>query len=183
MMSLTAVDVAVLAGANGIFLWLLKVSIEKRLDLTVHTRLEEVKADLSVRVAFSKLVAEKRFEVLLDLWSATRKLSTDLWKPEDEALRAVSEHVKVTSAVDILLPQTTIDAVAHYRTQLINFVMKGDDRHEAVHDVERADVEFREHLREVMGAVGATTERGGSTHGARRPWRQLPRRRRPPGDQ
>ncbi len=189
MMNLTAADVAVLAGANGLFTWLLKLSIEKRLDLTLQSRLESVKADLSVRVAFSKLIAEKRFEALLDLWASTREVSTVVrQKPEDEALQAVFKHIDVTGAVDILLPQATIDAVTRYRQRMVNLATAlhrggpetatghGGEPHAAITDGEAADVELRAHLRQVMEADRSAevpvTER--------RPWWRWVRRRQSP---
>jgi hypothetical protein len=156
-MTLTPADIVAVLAADGLAAWLFKILIEKRFDLLFQSRLEKLKADLDVRSAFSKIVAEKRMEALLDVWSATRRFSGNAWANPagNEALDAYFRHLDAAGAVYVLLPKATIEALNRYRERMFQLVAKskgGSVDLATIEGAREADVELLDHLRDALEA-------------------------------
>jgi hypothetical protein len=147
---------AAAAVASPFIVWLLKANIKQSLDLTLHREIEELKSSLSVRAEFAKLVAQKRFESLLDIWSLSVKFGAAVFnRPEQESLATMIQHMDAVLKVEVVFPQETADAIHKFQSALSDLQLKmhraqGDELSNSFKGAHAASGEFRDYVRRVF---------------------------------
>jgi hypothetical protein len=147
---------ALAAIASPVLVWLLQAGIQRSLDLRLQREVEVIKSSLSVRAEFSKLVAQRRLEALLDVWSLSLKLGSDVYnRPEKVALETLIQHTNAVLSVQVLFPRETVDAIRKFQAALSDLQVKmhragGDELRRSLDAAGAASDEFAEHLRRLL---------------------------------